>query len=222
MRRRVLLISANEHLRLQVRRALRADELRLIERTAVEPVPALILEEPDLVMLDSGMTLPRALSACRVLRIAFAVPVVMLIPQANDQIEVMCLNAGASSVLPQSASAALLLARVRTALGVHEFSIGSHDVRVGPLRLERDTRRLLVHDLPVGLRRTELALIETLMAQPRHIVERPSLKRIVWDGDCSDRALDSAASRARKAVLAAGGPRIIVPMRGIGYRLGIN
>jgi DNA-binding response OmpR family regulator len=222
MRRRVLLISANEHLRLQVRRALRADELRLIERSSMEPVAALVLEEPDLVLLDVGVSLPRALSALRLLRLAFAVPVLTLLQHGNDEAEVMCLNAGAVGALPQDAPAALLIARVHAALGSPGFARGSRDLCVGPLRLERDAHRLLVHDQPVALRRTEYVLVEALMAQPRHTIERASLKRIVWDGLGTDRALDSAVSRARRAVLAAGGPRVIVPMRGIGYRLGIS
>jgi DNA-binding response OmpR family regulator len=60
------------------------------------------------------------------------------------------------------------------------------------------------------------------MAQPRQVFERASLMRIVWNSACTDRALDSTASRTRRAILDAGGPRVIVAVHGIGYRLGLD
>lgn len=217
----VITVSGSAQTRSHLARILRPAGFRVIERSDATQIASLALHEPSLVVLDASESLVRTLGDCRMLVLASQAPVLVLLGTASERAEVMCFNAGAADVVLARASAALLLARARAAIGQAKPFMNSSELSVGPLRLERWSRRLLCSDQPVPLRRTELTLIETLMARPTQVVERAELMRIVWAGACSDRALDSAASRTRQAVLAAGGPRVIVPMRGVGYRLGV-
>lgn len=219
--RTVITISRAPQTRAQVSRVLRQGGFRVLERDDASQLASVALLEPDLVVLDASESLVRALGDCRMLALALQAPVLVLLGVASERAEVMCFNAGAADVVLARATSALLLARVHAALGEMRTRTQGTELSVGPLRLQRWSRRLWCGDRPVPLRRTELTLIETLMARPTQVVERAELMRIVWDGTCTDRALDSAASRTRQSVLAAGGPRVIVPMRGVGYRLGI-
>ncbi len=94
-------------------------------------------------------------------------------------------------------------------------------IRIHPLLLDRDGRRLYVRDTEVVLSQLQFDLLEAFMDRPRHVIDRPSLRLIGWKGVCSERAIEDAISRLRAKVAAAGGPNIVECVRGVGYRLGI-
>lgn len=94
-------------------------------------------------------------------------------------------------------------------------------LRLHPILLDRDDRRVFVHGHEVPLSRVEFDLLELLMERPRQVVDRQTIVVECWDGYCSARALESAVTRLRSKILLAGGPRIAECVRGYGYRLGI-
>lgn len=94
-------------------------------------------------------------------------------------------------------------------------------IRIAPLMLDRDARRLYVHGHEVNLSRVEFDLLELLMDRPRHVIDRHTLKQVGWNGYCADRTLESTLSRLRVKVRRAGGPSVAEVVRGVGYRLGI-
>jgi DNA-binding response OmpR family regulator len=73
----------------------------------------------------------------------------------------------------------------------------------------------------VDLTRIEFDLLHALVTQQRRVVPRGELLEVGWDG-CppSDHVLDVHLSRLRRKVLQAGGPKIGVPVPGVGYRVG--
>lgn len=95
-------------------------------------------------------------------------------------------------------------------------------IRIHPLMLDRDGRRLHVHDREVALSRLQFDLLEVLMDHPRHVLDRATMRRIGWQGYCSNRAIEDAVGRLRAKVIAAGGPNVVQSVRGVGYRFGIN
>lgn len=94
-------------------------------------------------------------------------------------------------------------------------------IRLHPLFLDRDDRRLFVHGREVPLSRVEFDLLALLMERPRTVLDRETILREVWGGYCSARTLESTVTRLRMKVVRAGGPRIADCVRGYGYRLGI-
>ncbi len=94
-------------------------------------------------------------------------------------------------------------------------------LRLHPITLDRDDRRVFVRDREVLLSRVEFELLELLMERPRHVVDRATIVEACWGGYCSARALESTVTRLRAKIVAAGGPRIAECVRGYGYRLGI-
>lgn len=220
MQRTVVVISRDRVGRERLARDFRSGGFRVITRDAVSP--AVTLEEPDLVVIDLSPSTISGLADLRTLRLSMGTPVVALLGAPSEQTELMCFNAGARDVILRTVSPAVLIARARATLPYSAESAAREVLQAGPLMLDRDARRALCDGRYLQLRPTESRVLEALMSRPRHVLERDSLKRLAWDGACSDRALESAVSRIRAAVLAAGGPRIIVPVRGIGYRLGLD
>jgi DNA-binding response OmpR family regulator len=87
--------------------------------------------------------------------------------------------------------------------------------------LDGPSRMVYVNEEPVHLTRTEFDLLAMLLAQPQRVFTRAELIGAVWGetwfGD--DHFVETHASRLRRKISAAGGPRIAAAVRGVGYRL---
>lgn len=218
----VLVVAPDSPTRQRVIRIFRDHGFAVRTAEPARPLATLVLEAPDLVVVDMCGSLIHGIGECRQLVLTLGVPVMAVLGVVTEKTELLCFDAGAQDVVSHATSPAVLIARARKLLPLRPGTAARALLRVGPLALDRDARRLTCSEGPLHLGRIELSLLETLMVRPHHVVERAALKRVAWEDGASDRALESALSRTRRAVLDAGGPRIIVPMRGIGYRLGLD
>lgn len=89
------------------------------------------------------------------------------------------------------------------------------------IALDVQAHQVRVQSTPVQLTATEFALLETLIAAPSRVFTRAHLMSVLDIGGMAgdERLLDVHCSRLRKKVEAAGGPRIVSAVRGVGYRL---
>jgi len=90
------------------------------------------------------------------------------------------------------------------------------------LRLDLDSRVLLMDDEEVDLTRTEFDLLAALVSRPGRVLQRETLLREVWqtDWEGSVRLVEAHMSNLRRKLQAAGlsNPEIKT-VRGVGYRL---
>src|SRR5258705_519691 len=91
-------------------------------------------------------------------------------------------------------------------------------VAAGEVALDPATRLVKVGDRPVQLSAKEFALLHALARQPTRVYSKAELLRDVWGylSQGQTRTIDAHACRLRKKL---GGPRWIVSVRGVGYRL---
>ena len=91
----------------------------------------------------------------------------------------------------------------------------------GQVVVDPSLRSASVRETPLDLTRTEFDLLRAMMSQQRRVIPRRELLEAGW-GACppSDHVLDVHLSRLRRKVLRAGGPKIGVPVPGVGYRVG--
>lgn len=217
MRRRVVYLVDGQGDGLEA--LLRSARLEAHTRPLDTRPPVVALLRPDLVIIDATRRLALALAVCRELADLTGLPILMRVASADESVELMCLAAGARQVAAIRTGDRLLLARLRAML---VGDAADDALRVGPLALARNARHLLCAGRGVSLSPTEFLLIEALMERPHHVLSRSSLMQRAWEEPCGERALESTLSRLRHKVLGAGGPRIAVPVRGVGYRLGIG
>ena len=89
--------------------------------------------------------------------------------------------------------------------------------------VDTEARVASVDGVELDLTRTEFDLLVMLMDNPRRVVNREALLEGVWGswyGD--DHVVEVHMSRLRSKVKAAGGPRIGVAVRGVGYSSASN
>ena len=180
---------------------------------------------PDLVILD--LTLPDGdgLDMCREIRETSDAYVLMLTGRAEEVDMLVGFRLGADDYMTKPFSARELAARVDALLRRRQPSDGiSADVRdVGGLRIELDTRRVLVDGGPVELTKIEFDLLEALSQRPAAVLTRAQLMDAVWGQDYigDDHVVDVHIANLRKKIDDKGGQSRIRTVRGVGYGMNV-
>jgi two-component system response regulator MprA len=176
--------------------------------------------EPDALILDVLMPGVDGLEVSRRLRRSGSkVPILML--TARDAIEnrVEGLDAGADDYVTKPFALEELLARVRALL---RRATGAEDMlRFADLELDPSTRQVTRGGEPIELTRTEFALLELLMLNPRQVLTRSVIFERVWGYDFgyASNSLDVYIGYLRRKTEAGGRARVIQTVRGVGYAL---
>jgi two-component system response regulator MprA len=177
--------------------------------------------QPDAVILDVLMPGIDGLEVCRRLRRhGNRVPVLML--TARDEIEnrVGGLDAGADDYVTKPFALEELLARIRALL--RRASESSEEVlRFADLELDPGTREVRRGGERIELTRTEFALLELFMRNPRQVLTRSIIFERVWGYDFgfASNSLDVYIGYLRRKTEAGDRPRLIQTVRGVGYAL---
>jgi two-component system, OmpR family, response regulator MprA len=179
--------------------------------------------EADAVILDVLMPGIDGLEVCRRLRAdRNAVPVLMLTARAEVDSRVAGLDAGADDYLPKPFALAELLARLRALLRRAGNGDEAGDVlRFSDLELDLGTREVRRGRKPIELTRTEFALLELFLRNPRQVLTRSIIFERVWGYDFgpTSNSLDVYIGYLRRKTEEGDAPRLIHTIRGVGYAL---
>lgn len=198
---------------------------------AVDGVEALTRAEtyaPDLIVLDIQMPRMDGLTAARRLRAGGStVPILMLTARDTVGDRVTGLDAGADDYLVKPFELDELFARVRALLRRSSYATaaggaGDDDVLAfADLRMDLATREVHRGTRRVELTRTEFTLLELFLAHPRQVLTREQILKSVWgfDFEPSSNSLDVYVMYLRRKTEAAGEPRLVHTVRGVGYAL---
>jgi two-component system, OmpR family, response regulator MprA len=177
--------------------------------------------QPDAVILDVLMPVIDGLEVCRRLRRGGnRVPVLML--TARDEIEnrVAGLDGGADDYVPKPFALEELVARIRALL---RRTTGTSDdiLRFADLELDPGTREVRRNGDLIELTRTEFALLELFMTNPRQVLTRSIIFERVWGYDFgfASNSLDVYIGYLRRKTEAGDKSRLIQTVRGVGYAL---
>jgi two-component system response regulator MprA len=221
--RRLLVVDDEPAVRDALRRALAAEGYDVDEAAdGVAALRAIALAEPDAVVLDVLMPGADGLEVTRRLRAdGRRVPILLL--TARDQVgdRVAGLDAGADDYLPKPFALEELLARLRALLRRAEPAGERERLGFADLTLDTGTREVVRGQRPIELTRTEFALLELFMRNPRQVLPRSLVFERVWGYDFgpSSNTLEVYVGYLRRKTEAAGEPRVIHTVRGVGYAL---
>ena len=218
----VLVVDDDEPIAAAVRRALEYEGLRV--SVAADGYQALDLarrQPPDLVVLDLMLPGVDGLTVCGRLRAERPdVLVLMLTARDGTAERVRGLDAGADDYLVKPFAYEELLARVRALL--------RRRAPAGPAALAFDDLVLdpAAHEVHRGKRSIDLTaqefeLLHQFMANPRRVMSRPQLLDAVWGlpAATASNVVDVYVGYLRTKLEAAGEPRLIHTVRGVGYVL---
>jgi len=182
--------------------------------------------EPDLVLLDIRLPDMSGFDVCRALRAMSIVPIVMVTAQTDTHDMVTGLEAGADDYVTKPVVPKELAARVRAHLRraqLQSFSGGAPSSEIlGDIDLRREQGLVFKNGQEISLTKTEFNLLCEFADHPNVVLSRDQLLERVWGYDYlgDSRLVDAHVRRLRvKIEDQPDEPRLILTVRGIGYRL---
>ncbi|MFM7761457.1 MAG: response regulator [Acidimicrobiaceae bacterium] len=183
-------------------------------------------ENVDLVLLDLRLPDMSGFDVCRELRSKSLVPIIMVTAQTDTHDLVAGLEAGADDYVTKPVIAKELAARIRAALrrttllSTSSSTIDRFTVR--DVEMRSDQGIVLKGGIELPLTKTEYRLLHIFMENANKVLSRDQLLELVWGyeylGD--SRLVDAHIRRLRlKIEDIPDEPKIIVTVRGMGYRL---
>ena len=209
--------------RTALRRALvQAGHHVTVASDGAEALAAVASDPPDALVLDVLMPGIDGLEVCRRLRAAGdATPVLMLTARDAVADRVAGLDAGADDYVVKPFALEELLARVRALLRRAGPGDGDGRLRVDDLCMDTAAHTVTRGTRTVALTRTEFALLELFMRNPRQVLTRTVIHDRIWGYDFGpeSNALGVYVGYLRRKLESGGEPRLIQTVRGVGYVL---
>jgi two-component system response regulator MprA len=227
----VVVVDDDEDIRVSLRRALALDgHDAVLAEDAESALDVLRRDEVDAVVLDRGLPGIDGLEACRRIRAAgLDVGVLMVTAMGAVRDRVDGLEAGADDYIVKPFDIDELLARLRAIGRRWQRPAGGGDaaapqqqvLRWDDLALDRERWSARRGERELELTPTEFRLLAELMEHPGTVLGRERLMHAVWDYDfgTSSSNLDVYVSYLRRKLEAAGEPRVVQTVRGVGYVL---
>lgn len=178
---------------------------------------------PDLVLLDLMLPGRDGVEICRDIRAESGVPIVMLTAKSDTTDVVAGLEAGADDYVAKPFKAKELLARIRTRLRRLTTDQDADLLRIGDLTISVEGHSVKRDGVSIALTPLEFDLLLALARKPKQVFSRETLLEEVWGyrHAADTRLVNVHVQRLRSKIEAdPEHPRIVVTVRGIGYKAG--
>lgn len=177
---------------------------------------------PDVVLLDVMLPGLDGIAVCRQIRAESGTPIVMLTARGDTVDVVAGLEAGADDYVAKPFKPRELVARIRARVrrtGAPEPEV----LRVGDLEIDLAGHAVVRGGIPISLTPLEFDLLVCLARRPRQVFSRELLLEQVWGyRHAADTRLVNVHVQRLRAKIEHDpeNPRIVVTVRGIGYKAG--
>ncbi len=181
---------------------------------------ALTVPEPDLVILDLGLPDMDGYAVCQQLRARSAVPILVVTARGAEGDKVLGLELGADDYLVKPFGFRELVARIRAVMRRVPDAGGDSGLQeLGPLVLDRRSRKVYVGGDEVVLSPKEYDLLALLADDPGAVVSRQTILEEEWDPHWygPTKTVDVHVASLRRKL---GNPDWIETVRKVGLRLG--
>jgi two-component system response regulator RegX3 len=187
-------------------------------------VEAALSEAFDLVLLDLGLPKLTGTEVCRRIRAGSGVPIIVVTAKDSSADLVLGLEVGADDYVTKPFSAAELLSRIRALLRRREIdrtTEGGMVRHVGALTIDLLQNRVTVAGVPAALTPSEFKILNLLASNAGAVFTRRQILEHLWDGAHvgDEHTSEVHISGLRRKIESPGGPRRLVTVRGVGYKI---
>ena len=221
-RLKILVIDDEPPIRKLLRMGLNTQGYEVLEAPSGKTGLELLVQNPDLIILDLGLPDVDGLELLRTIRgRKEGVPIVVLSSRGDEAGKVQALDLGADDYVTKPFGMDELLARMRAALR-HQLQVhGERPVfRVGDLSVDLVRRIVKVRDQDVKLSPKEYDLLRVLVQHAGKVLTHKFLLGELWDNLTDAQYLRVYVRQLRQKIeVDPERPQYILTETGIGYRL---
>ena len=181
-------------------------------------------ESPDLILLDVMLPSGSGFDMCRILRAESRVPIILLTARAEETDRVLGLELGADDYVTKPFSMRELMARVKSVLrrGRPDAPAAlDQPLRIAELAIDSVKHEATVRGSEVNLTPKEFDLLRFFAENPNRVFTRETLLDRVWGADAyvGEKTVDVHVRWLREKIeVDPASPRLIVTVRGVGYK----
>jgi two-component system response regulator MtrA len=178
--------------------------------------------KPDVILLDLMLPGMNGIDVCRALRAESGVPIVMLTAKSDTVDVVLGLESGADDYVIKPFKPKELVARVRAQLRRNE-DVPPESLSVGDLVIDVSGHSVTRDGEAMPLTPLEFDLLLALARKPRQVFTREVLLEQVWGyrHAADTRLVNVHVQRLRSKIERdPENPRIVLTVRGVGYKAG--
>ncbi|WP_442601571.1 response regulator transcription factor [Paenibacillus sp. KN14-4R] len=225
MREKILVVDDDHKITAMLRRALAFEGYVVaIANNGMEGLKAMMIEEPNLLILDVMMPSVDGLEVCRRVRESGSdLPILMLTAKDEINDRVKGLDMGADDYLVKPFALEELLARVRVLLRRRSEHVENQTQQLGyeDMILDVDTREVFRENQLIELTAKEFDLLHLFLQNPKRVLSRDIIMEKIWGYDYSGESnvLEVYIALLRQKTEEYGHKRLIQTVRGAGYVL---
>ncbi|MBT6580170.1 MAG: phosphate regulon transcriptional regulator PhoB [Cellvibrionales bacterium] len=226
---KILIVDDEVAIREMIKVALELAGFQCVEAaSAMQAMPLIVDERPDLLLLDwmmpevSGIELLRRLRRDEVTK---EIPVILLTAKAEEQNTVQALDSGADDYITKPFKPRELTARIKSLLRRADGRAGKQLIAVNGLSLDPVGHLVFINEKPVNIGPTEFKLLKFFMSHQERVYTRGQLLDQVWGSNIyiEERTVDVHIRRLRKVLTSFDNEDFkigdyIQTVRGTGYR----
>ncbi len=186
-------------------------------------VDAFRTSKPDLVLLDLMLPGLDGIEVCARIRAESGTPIIMLTAKSDTADVVKGLESGADDYMVKPFNPKELVARIRTRLRPAAPPPAVEQLRIGDLVLDVAGHEVRRGETRINLTPLEFDLLLALASKPQQVFTREMLLEQVWGYHykADTRLVNVHVQRLRAKVEDdPDNPRIVMTVRGVGYRAG--
>lgn len=185
--------------------------------------------EYDIVLLDVMLPKHDGFEVCQAIREFSDMPVIMLTAKGGDMDKILGLEYGADDYISKPFNILEVKARIKAIIRrsaknkrqkKEEQSAGL--IEAGNLKMDTESRRVLIGDREINLTAKEFDLLELLVRNPNKVYSREALLSYVWGNKAMDggdvRTVDVHVRRLREKIEPSpSDPKYVHTKWGVGY-----
>ena len=178
----------------------------------------------DLILLDVMLPKLNGFEVCQQIREFSNVPIIMLTAKSEDMDKILGLEYGADDYITKPFNILEVKARIkaimRRTVSKEEKEKKDTIIALKDLKLDRESRRVFIHEKEVNLTTKEFEVLELLLLNPGKVYSRDNLLKIIWGeeypGDV--RTVDVHIRRLREKIESnPSEPKYVQTKWGLGY-----
>ena len=181
-------------------------------------------KEYDIILLDVMLPKMDGFEVCQAIREFSDVPIIMLTAKGEDMDKILGLEYGADDYITKPFNILEVKARIKAIMrrtsAASKKEVNSSIIEKGDLRLDCDSRRLLVQGREINLTGREFEMLELLVKNENKVYSREKLLETVWGKDYPGdvRTVDVHVRRLREKVeVNPSEPKYVHTKWGVGY-----